>query len=303
MPADAHELLHTLLHTAEDLLPVIPFLYLCYLFLEFLERRVVNGAVAAERLRNTRLGPLAGGLLGVLPQCGFSAAAAGLYAGRIVSLGTLLAVFLSTSDEMLPVLLAGGADPLFVFLTVFLKACVAILCGFLIDLLIRRRHTAEGASSFDAAALCQHSGCHCESRSIFLAAVYHALRVFLFLFLVSLGLNLFILFVGEDRLGALLPDIPVLGNLIAALVGLIPNCAASVVLTELYLRSAISYGALFSGLLPGAGIGLLVLLRVNRHPKENLLILLLLVGIGTAVGVLFDSIGVEAWLRAPGGGL
>lgn len=292
MPIDLHELGHILLHTVEDTLPIIPFLYLCYLFLEFLERRVVSSVDAVTRLKGSRLGPLVGGVLGLLPQCGFSAAAAGLYAGRIVSLGTVIAVFLATSDEMLPILVANQASPLFVTVTLLFKAAFAVLCGFVCDLLLRRKEKSSDPTEPNVEELCRRDGCGCESHGIFLAAAYHMVRVFLFIFLASLGLDLLIHLIGEEQLAGLILDLPVVGHLIAAAVGLIPNCAASVVLTELYLHGALSYGALLSGLLPGAGVGLLVLFRTNKPVRENFLILLLLFVIGTVTGILLDLTGV-----------
>ena len=284
-------LLHAALHTLKDTLPVLPFLYLCYLFLEFLERRVVSTEGAIERLKHTRLGPLVGGLFGILPQCGFSAAASGLYAGRILSLGTLVAVFLSTSDEMLPLFIAGNIPPLAILLTVLLKALLAIGCGFLIDLLFHSHVCADEHGEVEE--ICRRDGCGCESHNIWWAAAYHAIRVFLFILLVTFALSLVMEAVGEEALAGLVLNMPIVGNLIAATVGLIPNCAASVVLTELYLHGALSYGALFSGLLAGAGVGLLILFRVNRPMKQNLYILLLLWGLGALLGILIDAAGVE----------
>ena len=300
------EFLHTLWHAAEhtllDTLPVVPFLYLCYLFLEFLERRVVSSEKVTERLKHTKLGPLVGGLFGMVPQCGFSAAASGLFAGRIISIGTLLAVFLSTSDEMLPLFVSSGElSPLFILLTVLLKGAVAILLGFLFDLLFFRCEHEEGHCEHEVEELCARDGCGCENHNIFYAAAYHASRVFLFILLITFALTLGIELIGEEALSSLVINMPVVGNLLATLVGLIPNCAASVVLAELYLHGALSYGALFSGLLTGAGVGLLILFRVNRPMKQNLFILLLLVLSGALVGILFDLLGVESLLLAIGG--
>lgn len=296
-----HTLWHAVEHTLLDTLPVLPFLYLCYLFLEFLERRVVSSEAVTERLKHTKLGPLVGGLFGMIPQCGFSAAASGLFAGRIISIGTLLAVFLSTSDEMMPLFVAGGLPPLFIILTVLLKGLIAVLLGFLFDLLFFRCEHDEGHCEHEVEELCARDGCGCENHNIFYAAAYHAARFFLFILLISFALTLAIEFIGEETLGSLVINMPVVGNLLATAVGLIPNCAASVALTELYLHGALSYGALFSGLLTGAGVGLLILFRVNRPMKQNLFVLLLLVLSGIGVGVLMDLLGVESLLYAIGG--
>jgi hypothetical protein len=233
---------------------------------------------------------LVGGLLGILTQCGFSTAAASLYAGRVVSLGTMLAVFLSTSDEMLPVLLSKQLPLPSVLALVVTKAAVAIVIGFAVDLLVRPKkeeHVEE---------LCRAEGCHCEGKSVFLSALYHMLQVSLFIFIATFALGLCIELVGEEQLASLVLDRPLLGSLLAGLIGLIPNCAASVILTELHLAGALSLGAMFSGLLVGAGVGLLVLFRLNRHVKENLLILLTLYAVGVAVGILLDLSGLGALL-------
>ena len=281
--------IHAFAHAVKDTLPLLPFLYLTYLLMELLEHKAGERVDAIIR-RSGRVGPLAGGLLGMLPQCGFSAAAASLYAGRVVSLGTMLAVFLSTSDEMLPILLTKQIPLPSVLALLGTKAAVAVIFGFLVDLLYRPRHEEH------VEELCQAEGCHCEGKSIFLSALFHMLKVALFIFLATFALGLVIELVGEEQLASLVLDRPVLGSLLAGLIGLIPNCAASVILTELHLGGALSLGAMLSGLLVGAGVGLLVLFRMNRRIKENLLILLVLYAIGAAVGVLFDLTGLGALL-------
>ncbi|MBO5052537.1 MAG: arsenic efflux protein [Clostridia bacterium] len=281
--------IHALVHAVKDTLPLLPFLYLTYLLMELLEHKAGERVDAIIR-RSGRVGPLAGGLLGMLPQCGFSAAAASLYAGRVVTLGTMLAVFLSTSDEMLPILLTKQIPLPSVLALLGTKAAVAVVVGFLVDLLYRPRHKEH------VEELCQAEGCHCEGKSIFLSALFHMLKVALFILLASFALGLVIELVGEEQLASLVLDRPVLGSLLAGLIGLIPNCAASVILTELHLGGALSLGAMLSGLLVGAGVGLLVLFRMNRRLKENLLILLVLYAIGVAVGVLFDLTGLGALL-------
>ena len=285
-----HMLWHALCHCLEEVGLILPLLYLTYLLMEILEHKAGDRLTAAIR-RSGRIGPLLGGVVGMLPQCGFSAAAAGLYAGRVLSLGTLVAVFLSTSDEMVAVLLAGGIKLPGVFCILLIKATLAIACGFLCDLLIRPKRDEVGVEEF-----CEQENCHCEGRGVFLAALFHALKVALFIFLVSFGLHILIELVGEERLSALAFNLPVIGHLLATLIGLIPNCAASVVLTEFYLGGAMSFGAMLSGLLAGAGVGILVLFRANRHPKENLLILAGLYGVSVLLGLVIDLSGLAAIL-------
>ncbi len=290
------KLLHALLHAGEETLLLLPFLYLTYLFMEFLEHR------AGERVENTirragRVGPLVGATLGILPQCGFSAAAAGLYAGRVITAGTLVAVFLSTSDEMLPLLIAGRVPLPNALALVAVKALIAATLGFLFDLFFRHHHGHEEHDAHDHVdELCRREGCHCEGKSIFLAALTHTLQVALFIFAASFALGLLIELVGEENIAFFVRDLPILGTLLAALVGMIPNCAASVVLTELYLGGALSLGSLLAGLLVGAGVGILVLFRTNRHLRENLMILGFSYAAAVLVGILADLVGLAALL-------
>ena len=289
------KLLHALLHAGEETLLLLPFLYLTYLLMEFLEHR------AGERVENTirragRVGPFVGAVLGILPQCGFSAAAAGLYAGRVITAGTLVAVFLSTSDEMLPLLVAGRVPLPNALALVAVKALIAAALGFLFDLLFRRHGHEEHDAHDHVDELCRREGCHCEGKSIFRAALTHTLQVALFIFAASFALGLLIELVGEENIAFFVRDLPILGTLLAALVGMIPNCAASVVLTELYLGGALSLGSLLAGLLVGAGVGILVLFRTNRHLRENLMILGFSYVAAVLVGILADLVGLAALL-------
>ena len=244
--------------------------------------------------RAGRVGPLFGGLLGVVPQCGFSAAASGLYAGRVISLGTLIAVYLSTSDEMLPIMIAEKAEPLLILKLLGIKLLIGVIMGFLVDLVLRLSHKKK-EEEHPIHALCEHEGCHCEE-GILRSALHHTLQISLFLLLVLLVLKTGIFFLGEDRLTAVFNDLPVVGHLLSALVGLIPNCVSSVLITKLYLEGVLSAGCMLSGLLVGSGVGLLVLFRINRSKKEALFILLLLFFIGAASGMLLDLFGIASIL-------
>lgn len=275
-----------------DSLKLVPFLFLTYLAMEYLEHRTGDGA---RRLigrlgkggqgGNGRLrvgaGPVAGAVLGMVPQCGFSAAASNLYAGRVITVGTLLSVYLSTSDEMLPILISQRAPAEMILGILAAKAVIGMAAGLGVDLLVRRRGQEERERIHD---ICQQEGCHCE-KGIFRSAVSHTLQIAFFIFLVNLLLNLVLHFVGGDVLAGLVRNRPVLGPALAGLVGLIPNCAGSVALTQLYLEGAMGTGAALAGLLANSGVGLLVLFRVNHDRKENLRILALLYAIGVAAGI------------------
>ena len=274
-----------------DTAKLLPFLFLTYLAMEFLEHKAEGKALRFLE-KSGRFGPLLGALVGTVPQCGFSASAANLYAGRIITLGTLLAVFLSTSDEMLPLLIAGNVKMTSVLLILGVKIVVGIAVGMLVDLVLRLRHKEE---SVHIDTLCEQDHCHCEN-GIFRSALHHTVHITLFILLVTLFVNAVVFFVGEDTVASLFYNRPVVGHILSALVGLIPNCAASVALTGFYLNGFITAGAMLAGLLPGAGVGLLVLFRVNRPMKENFLILLLLFVVGVLAGLAVDLTGLSALL-------
>lgn len=273
-------ILDTLLDTAK----LLPFLFLAYLLMEFLEHHA-GGKTERLLTRSGKIGPLFGGLFGVVPQCGFSAASAGLYAGRLITTGTLLAVFLSTSDEMLPIMLSHGIFPYKLLLAKFV---IGVAVGFAVDLvthLVRRGKPAGDDVQIED--ICEREHCHCGDH-IALSALKHTLRIAVFLLLITFLLNTGIYLIGEDRLAGAVSNRPVFANLLAAAVGLIPNCASSVVLTELYLSDIVSVGALLSGLLVNAGVGLLVLFRNNRPVRDSFRVLALLLAAGVLAGLLID---------------
>ena len=273
-------------HSVLDTLKIVPFLFLTYLFMEFLEHK--SGDAAARWLRHSgKIGPLVGGAMGIVPQCGFSAAASGLYAGRIITVGTLIAVYLSTSDEMLPILISEGAPVPFMLKLLAAKLIVGVAAGFLVDLVFRFLRRGKPCEKPQIEEFCEREHCSCGEHFA-LSALRHTLQITGFILLFTFVLNLIIHGVGEDKLASLVLDRPVLGNLLAAVVGLIPNCASSVVLTELYLSGIVSVGAMLSGLLVNAGVGLALLFRNNRPVWDSLRILALLFAIGAMVGILVD---------------
>ena len=279
-------LCEVLLHGVTDTLKLVPFLFLTYLLMEFIEHKASDKASGFMR-RAGKLGPVIGGALGAVPQCGFSAAAANLYTGRVITLGTVIAVFLSTSDEMVPILIAGSFPPVQILLILLYKVACGILVGLLVDLALHLMHREKEEINIDE--ICERDECHCE-RGIFYSAAHHTLTISLFVFIVTLLINTAVFFIGEETLGAAVSSIPVLGHVLSSLIGLIPNCAASVLLATLCSDGIISIGTMLSGLFSGAGVGLLVLCRVNKRPKENLMIVILLVVSGTLFGLLGELI-------------
>ena len=285
------EFLDILLDAVLDTAKLLPFLYLTYLLMEYLEEKAQDHTLTLVK-KTGRYGPLVGGLLGVLPQCGFSAAASGLYAGGVVTVGTLIAIFLSTSDEMLPIFVSNAVAPGTILKILLIKAVLAMITGMAIDTVnrLRKRKAEEHARHIHE--LCEQDHCHCEEGNIFLSALRHTLKIALFIFLISIVIGIVIALVGEDALQGFLTNRPVVGVLLSGLVGLVPNCAASVAITELYLNGFLGSGQMMAGLLVGAGMGLLVLFRSHRRPKKNLQIVALLYGCGVFWGLLIELLKI-----------
>jgi len=279
-------LTHLLMHSFLDALKMLPFLFVAYLVLEFIEHR--SSSKLEKVLGSGKLGVVGGALLGCLPQCGFSVVASNFYAGRVISLGTLAAVFLVTSDEAVVLMLAHPESYPMLLTLLGVKLAVGLAAGFGIDAAFRRfgRRKEEGAGEA-IHDLCGQEHCHCE-HGIWLSALRHAVSLFLFLFVVLFALEFCVEWIGEERLASLLLEGSVFQPFAAALVGFIPNCAGSVLLTELYLAGGISFGSAVAGLCTGAGIGWLVLWRVNRRWKENLCFMAVLYGVAVAVGLLLQ---------------
>ena len=282
-----HILMHSLEHAFQDSLKILPFLFLTYLMMEFLEKK------AGERTnlwleKAGKAGPVAGGILGVIPQCGMSAVASNLYAGRIISVGTLLAIYLSTSDEMLPIMISQSVDIVTIAKVLGIKVIIAMSAGMLVDFtynLLKKEEVCE----MKVHEFCEHEHCHCED-GIWKSAFRHTWQIFLFVLLVTVVLNIGIEFIGEERLAGFILNRPIVGPVLAGMIGLLPNCAASVVITQMFLDGLMSFGTMLAGLLVGAGVGILALLRVNENRTESLKIIGILYFIGVLCGVLFNII-------------
>ena len=284
-----HILEHNFIHTIEDNIKSLPFLFLTYLLMEALEH--TTGGKVQSRIKNAgKVGPLWGGLLGILPQCGISAAASSLYAGRVITVGTLLAVFLSTSDEMLPIFISAAVPASTVFKILMTKAVIAILSGFIAEFVYVNLFKKK-EKDMDIHVVCEEEHCSCED-GVLKSAIRHTLKIFFYILIITFILTLILEVIGEDKLAVVFQNIPVIGEMIAALVGLIPNCASSVVITELYLSGVIGAGAMMSGLLVNAGVGLLVLYRLNRNWKQNAGIVAALYGFGVFWGAVIEMFGI-----------
>ena len=267
-----------------DNLLLLPFLFVTYLVLEMLEARA-EGALERGLGRTRRFGPLFGALAGVFPQCGFSAAAASLYAGGAITAGTLVAVFLSTSDELIPVLISEKVPLSLLFKIVAVKVVAGVAVGFAVNAVLKM--LGKGGAKLRVDELCSHSRCSCKERKgVLVPALVHTAEIFIFILIISGAVELTLHFVGEDALRNLILNKPWAGEAIAGLLGFIPNCAVSVSGAQIYLKAGMSSGALMAMSLTGSGVGLLVLFRTNRHWGANLAILAVLYVTGVVLGRL-----------------
>ena len=276
--------------TLIDSIKLLPFLFITYLIMEYIEHKTKDKTKEAIK-RSGRFGPLIGGVLGIFPQCGFSVSATNLYAARVITLGTLISVYLSTSDEMLPIFIS-EAVPISTILKILgVKLIIGIVAGFIIDLVMRliNKGKQEKEKIID---LCEKEHCHCEN-GIVKSAFKHTINIFIFILIITFLLNIIIYLIGEDTIAGFLRNQPIFGPVIAGIIGLIPNCASSVSLTQMYLENVISAATMISGLLVGAGVGLAVLFKTNKGIKQNLKITALLYLIGVISGILIELIGIQ----------
>lgn len=334
-------LFHLLEHALEDTLYLVPFLFVTYVLLEALEHKAGNKAAVLIQ-KAGKAGPAVGALLGVVPQCGFSAAGSVLYASRAITLGTLFAVLLSTSDEMLPLFIAAQVDIQVMVGIMACKVVIGMAMGFAVDALLRVRmrhlskkqraalqlsdlaahesyhahahphshdHHHEGCDEHhhnhsghvvDGEGLapdpCEIDDCGCHEEAtwadVLWCAAKHTLQVSVIVYLISLALVAVLEVAGEEAIAAFLAGNPGIAILGSALVGLIPNCGASVVITELYLDGMLGTGAMMAGLLVSAGVGILVLFSENRNVRQNLIILAALFAMGVFWGFVLEVAGI-----------
>lgn len=273
-------------HTLLDSIKLIPFLFLTYLLMEYIEHKTSN-KVRQTILKSGKLGPLFGGLVGIVPQCGFSVSATNLYAARVISLGTLIAVYLTTSDEMLPILISENIAITTILTILGIKLVIGILAGFVIDFILRKLNKNKLEEKI--VDICEHEHCHCEE-GIIKSSIKHTLSIFVYIVIITFILNIVIHLIGEETLAHFASKNIILGPVVAGLIGLIPNCASSVILTQLFVENVISMPILISGLCVNAGVGLLVLFRINKNLKENIKITGLLYAIGVISGILLEII-------------
>lgn len=275
-----------ILDTIVDSLKLIPFLLVAFLIIELLEHKL-NNKTKNIITKSKKIGPIIGSLLGVIPQCGFSVMATNLYITRIITLGTLISIYLSTSDEMLIIMISEKVEISLILKILLIKIFFGIVYGLIIDKIINKKKK-DKETNYE---LCDEEHCDCN-HSILLSAIKHTLHITLFIFIITLIINTIFTLLGDNYLSKILLNNSILSPFITSLIGLIPNCAASVILTELYLNSTISLGALIGGLLTSSGSSLLVLINNNKNKKENLSIILLLYALGVLSGIIIELISL-----------
>lgn len=267
-----------------DAAKLLPFLFVIYLLVEYLEHKNNNFVHNLFR-KSQKSGAFLGALFGTIPQCGFSVIASELFAKRAITVGTLIAIFVATSDEAIPILIAHPSRIYDMLRLIGIKFVVAVVFGFLIDFLVK---TDINYADFNEEEHHFHGNCESCDDGILKSAVIHSLKIFAFIFAVNIILGFVTEFVSPFM--QFITEHTFLQTVISCLFGIIPNCAASVVLTELYLAGKISFSALAGGLCTGAGVGLLVLFKQNKNLKENLLILLTIFAIGVISGLVINLI-------------
>lgn len=270
-----------IIDTLLDVIKLIPFLFVAFLIIEVIEHKLNSGNIIKK---SGKYGPVIGSLLGLFPQCGFSVMATNLYITRIVTLGTLISIYLSTSDEMLPLMISHKIESKLIIKILLIKFVIGMVCGFVIDLLLKKKEK-------ESYTICDKEHCHCEN-GILKSSLVHTLKISLFILIVSFILNILLEYKGIDYLSNIFLNNSLFASFITSLVGLIPNCASSVIITELYIKGAIKFGALISGLLTGSGVALIVLFKTNNNIKENVKILSLIYIIGVLSGILIEIVGL-----------
>ena len=276
-----------ILDTLLDSVKLLPFLFVAFLIMEYIEHKFSNKG--KEKISKAgKYGPILGSILGAFPQCGFSVMVTNLYATRIISVGTLISIYLSTSDEMLPILISEKASISVIVKFLVIKILIGMLSGILIDFVLRKKENKKMNKIKD---FCDEHKCNC-SHGIIKSAIKHTINIMLFLLIITFILNLGFHYLGYDKISKLFLKGNLFSSFVSSFIGLIPNCASSVILTKLYLENVISFSSCLSGLLTSSGVALLLLFIVNESKKENFKILLTVYLIGALSGSIIEIINL-----------
>lgn len=277
------KLFDVLLDALKDTLLTLPFLFGVYLLIEYIEHK--SSDKLGKTLRKMGpFGPVGGAAIGAIPQCGFSAAASNLYTGRLITMGTLIAVYISTSDEAIPLMIQEPDFAPMIWKLILIKIGIAMAAGIIVDIFIKLFVKKKEEEPFKE--LC--ADCDCEHHGILHSALHHTVHITIFIFVINIVLGLVMEFAGEQTVEKLMMTNSWVQPLISGVIGFIPNCGASVVLTKLYTGGVVSFGALISGLSTGAGVGLLVLFKTNKNHKQNFAIMGILYAVAVASGLIIQ---------------
>lgn len=271
-----------IIDTLIDTLKLVPFLFIAFLLIELFEHKFSKKSIKVVE-SSGKYGPILGSILGIIPQCGFSVMATNLYVTRLITLGTLISICLSTSDEMLPILISEKVEFSLIIKILLIKLFIGMLAGFIIDKIFKVKKEKK---NYD---ICEEEHCHCKE-SIIISSLKHTLNIVVFILLINFILNICFNYLGQDYLSKILLKDSFFGPFISSLIGLIPNCGASVMLTELYINNAINFGSLISGLLTGSGIAIMILFKTNKHFLENLKVVGILYIVGVLSGIIIELI-------------
>ena len=271
-----------IIDTLIDTLKLVPFLFIAFLLIELFEHKFSKKSIKVVE-SSGKYGPILGSILGIIPQCGFSVMATNLYVTRLITLGTLISIYLSTSDEMLPILISEKAEFSLIIKILLIKLFIGMLAGFIIDKIFKVKKEKK---NYD---ICEEEHCHCKE-SIIISSLKHTLNIVIFILLINFILNICFNYLGQDYLSKILLKDSFFGPFISSLIGLIPNCGASVMLTELYINNAINFGSLISGLLTGSGIAIMILFKTNKHFLDNIKVIGILYIVGVLSGIIIELI-------------
>lgn len=279
-------MIHLLEHTFKDTINLLPFLFIAFLFIELLEHKFSDKTKSMIN-KSGKFGPVIGGLLGVFPQCGFSVIATNLYITRVISVGTLISIYLTTSDEMLPIMLSRKVDIKIIIIFILIKLICGIIFGLLIDLVLRNKKYVRKYEY----NICEDDDCHCD-HGLIKSVIKHTFNTFIFIFIVTLFLNFMFDKLNENIVHSIFMKDNIFGPFFGALIGLLPNCASSVILTELFLNNVINIGTCISGLLSCSGVALLILIKSNKNIKENIIIVSTLYFISVLIGIFLEILRI-----------
>lgn len=269
--------------TILDIIKILPFLFIAFLIIELIEHKLSKKGHTILKESN-KYGPFIGSILGIIPQCGISVIATNLYITRIITLGTLISIYLSTSDEMLPILIANKTSINIILKILLTKFIIGVIFGCIIDKIIKTKRNNNYH-------ICQEQSCHCE-KSIMKSSIIHTIKTTIFIFIITLIINTIFYYFGKEYIQNILKNKNTITIFITSIIGLIPNCGPSIIITQLYIDHILTFSTTISGLLASSGIGILILFKNNKNIKENIKIISLLYITSVITGIILEILQI-----------